>query len=43
MSDEELRQRMGAEARQASLRYTVDQVMAQWIELFEGLYKGTSK
>ena len=43
MSDKELRQRMGVEARQASLRYTVDQVMAQWIELFEGLYKGTSK
>ena len=43
MSDEELRPRMGAEARQASRRYTVDQVMAQWIELFEGLYKGTSK
>ena len=37
MVDEELRCKMGEEARKASLRYTVDHVMAQWVELFEGL------
>lgn len=37
MADSDLRQRMGARAREASSRYELDQVMAQWEALFASL------
>ncbi len=35
MSDEDLRQRMGAQAYESSRRFTQDNVMNQWVDLFE--------
>lgn len=34
MDDEDLRQRMGKQARKASFRYTTDQIMKKWEDLF---------
>lgn len=34
MSDTDERYRMGASAKQASSRYEIDQIMAQWLDLF---------
>ena len=42
MDSEVERIRMGANARQASSRYEVDAVMAQWTDLFASLKKGSN-
>ena len=39
MRDDVLRKRMGAAAREASERYSVERVMARWVELFECVVK----
>ena len=39
MRDDELRKQMGTAAREASERYSVERVMARWVELFETVVK----
>ena len=39
MLDDDLRKRMGAAAREASERYSVERVMSQWCKLFETIVK----
>lgn len=38
MDDEELRQRMGAAAFEASNRFDIETIMQKWVDLFQGLW-----
>ena len=37
MSDDDLRIKMGKNARRNVMRYSVDRIMKQWVDLFEAL------